>query len=390
MNVGSQTKLLIITTSAVTIKAFLLPDASFFRSKGWRVDAMASGISNCDSCKDSFNNVYDISWSRNPIHPYNFLHAIAQVKSTVVNGCYDIVHVHTPIAAFLTRFALRNVRCKGKPKIIYTAHGFHFHSGGGFLKNNIFLAIERLAGKWTDYLVVINHEDEQAARSLEVIEARRLCYMPGIGVDTSHYSPDKVSVSDIERIRSELHLAPVDKLFLMIAEFNPGKRHIEALRALQKLNRSDVHLAFAGTGPLMARVKQYSQEMGLKNHVHFLGLRNDIRELITSSIAVLLPSEREGLPRSIMEALCLGVPVVGYDIRGVRDLLTEGCGILVPLGNIDAFSEAMRYLMEHTTEALEMGARGKNKMQIYDIKQILALHENLYSAALNDSSSNNT
>lgn len=377
-------KLLIVTTSSVTLKAFLLPFAIFFRAKGWQVDAMASGISNCENCIDAFNHTYDITWSRNPTHPHNFLYAIKKVRTTVIDGDYDIVHVHTPVAAFLTRFALRNLRKKVKTRVIYTTHGFHFHSGGGFLKNHIFLVLERIAGNWTDYLVVINREDEEAVRNFRIVEPGRLCYMPGIGVDTTRYSPDIVTASDIDRIRCELHLDQKDKLLLMIAEFNPGKKHKDALRAVHQLHRAELHVAFAGIGPLMPAVKECTRKLGLGHCVHFLGFRNDISRLIRTSMAVLLPSEREGLPRSVMESLCLSVPVIGSDIRGVRDLLDGGCGIRVPLGDVDALARAIEYLLHHPNEALEMGALGRKRMKTYDIKNILFMHEDLYTEALQE------
>jgi len=374
-----------VSTCSITLKTFLLPYARFFRSKGWIVDAMASGVNDCAGCKEAFDNTYNVTWSRDPIDFQN-LQAVETVRSTVNDGGYDIVHVHTPVASFLTRFALRKNRGKVKIKIIYTAHGFHFHQRGNFLKNYIFVTLERLAGKWTDCLVVINRDDEEAARKLGIIQPHRLFYMPGIGVDTTFYSQDRVAPSDIEKIRNDLKLNSSDKLLLMIAEFNPEKRHIDALKALHLLNRHDVHLAFAGTGPSMRSVKERSKEMDIEKRVHFLGFREDIPQLICASQVVLLPSEREGLPRSVMESQCLGVPVVGYDIRGLRDLLSGGSGVLVPVGDIHALSAAIQSLIENSTAALEMGERGRKQMNIYDIKNIIGLHEKLYETALGDCS----
>lgn len=375
-------KLLQVTTIPVTLRAFLLPVPRHFRAKGWQVDAMASGIQNCPECVEAFDRAHEVCWSRNPLHPRNLWQAARQVRATVLQGEYDLVHVHTPVAAFVTRFALRKMRLRGTPKVIYTAHGFHFHSGGHPLKNNLFLQLEKMAGKWTDILIVINREDEQAARRHHLMPANRVRYVPGVGIDTAQYAPESVSPEETARVRLELGLAQGDVLFLMVAEFNPGKRHADALHAFHRLNRPDVHLAFAGEGRRMAEIEQAVQPLGIRARIHFLGFRHDVPRLLTASVASLLPSEREGLPRSVMESLCMQVPVIGSDIRGVRDLLEDGCGLLHPVGDIHRIAEAMARVLDHPEEALQMGLRGRRKMTQYDTGHILQLHEAIYQEAL--------
>ena len=96
--------------------------------------------------------------------------------------------------------------------------------------------------------------------------------MPGIGVDTEHFNPDAVSELDVERVRLELGLGKQDKLFLMIAGFNSGKRHKDLIRAYANLGRSDTYLAFAGEGPLMNSVMQLTSQLGVQRRVHFWGI----------------------------------------------------------------------------------------------------------------------
>lgn len=322
---------LFIATVPETISGFLLPFAEHFRSLGWRVDGMAQGISDFSECQQGFDRLWDVEWSRNPLDPKNLLVAAPRIQELIAAGQYDIVHVHTPIAAFVTRFALKNKHKQNElsqTSVIYTAHGFHFHQGGNPLKNLIFLTLEKLAGKWTDYLITINHEDETAAKKHQILPQDRIYYTPGIGVDTSIYNSSNVTTPEIAKVRQELRLKEEDTLFLCIAEFTANKRHRYILQALRKLNNTNVHIAFAGDGLLRAEIEKLGTELGLQNQLHFLGFRSDIPVLIRTATAVLLTSKREGLPRSIMEALCLETPVIGTNIRGIRDLLDEGCGLL--------------------------------------------------------------
>lgn len=377
-------RLLFVTTIPGTLRAFLLPFAQHFRAKGWQVDAMAQGISNCPKCLHSFDRVWEIEWSRNPLDPQNLIIAPQQIRKAIAQQDYDIVHVHTPVAAFVTRYALNNLRQQGRPKVIYTAHGFHFYRGGKLLKNLSFLALEKLAGRWTDYLVVINREDESAAKRYGIVPTERVCYTPGIGVDTDYYSPGNVPEAEVVRVRQELGLSPETPLFLSIAEFNPGKRHQDILKALARLGRSEVHLAFAGTGPLMEQMQQLASDLGIKSQVHFLGYRQDVPALIRASTATLLASEREGLPRSVMESLCLEIPVIGTQTRGIRDLLEGNCGLLVNLGDVENLAQAMAGILDRPEEAKMMGKRGRERMKGFEVRQIIKLYEDMYAKALEE------
>jgi glycosyltransferase involved in cell wall biosynthesis len=125
-------------------------------------------------------------------------------------------------------------------------------------------------------------------------------------------------------------------------------------------------------------MKRLAARLGIGDRVHFLGERRDIAALIRASVATVLPSRREGLPRSVMESLSLGVPVIGSDIRGTRDLLADGCGLLVRIGDIEGFAGAMNWVLEHPDEARAMGRRGLAEMEKYDVSCIVRLHEAVY------------
>jgi len=380
--VPAQPKLLIISTIAVTQRAFLLPFARHFRGMGWSVDGMASGISTCCECQSAFNHTYDIEWSRNPFNPKNLTDATARVQEIVQVGKYDIVHVHTPVASFITRLALRKWRYPGKHTVIYTAHGFHFHSRGKSINNLAFLALEKLAGQWTDYLVVINHEDQAAAHRHLIVKPERIRYMPGIGIDLKNYRALNRKSINTTNLWKELNITAEQALFLMIASFDPGKRHRDVLQSLAMLRHKEVVVAFAGMGPLQHQSLEVVHALGIADQVRFLGFREDIPSLITASRAILLPSEREGLPRSVMESMALGTPVIGADARGVRDLLASGAGIIVPVGDPYRLALAMSYLLDYPDSAKQMGEIGQRDIQQYDLSIILSLHEQIYQEAL--------
>lgn len=374
--------LLMVTTIPETLKGFLLPFSSHLRTRGWRVDAMACRISTSLECLQAFDRVWDIEWSCQPLAPKNLLVAPHIIQQVIQQVDYDIVHVHTPMASFFTRYALRNKRKNQRFQVIYTAHGFHFYRGGKPLKNAVFLALEKLAGNWTDYLVVINREDEETAKQYRIISPERVCYMPGIGVDLNYYSPDATSKTEVERVRQELELQPNTQLFLSVAEFTPRKRPQDVLKAFASLNQPNTCLAFVGNGLLMEQMQSLASQLKLENQVRFLGNRQDIPTLMRAAVATVLASEHEGLPRCAMESMCMEIPVIGTNVRGTRDLLTDGCGLLVKVGDIEELATAMAWVLDHPLEACLMGKRGRKRMAFYDINYIIELHENLYIEAM--------
>lgn len=374
--------LLMVTTVPETLQAFLIPLARHFRRLGWRVDAMARDVTQFPKCVAAFHRCRDIPWSRNPLDPRHLFRTAGRVRTAVNEGAYDIVHVHTPVAGFLTRLALRKRKAEAGPRVVYTAHGFHFYRGGPFLKNAVFRGLEKMAGHWTDALVVMNREDDEAARALEIVPADRVRFMPGIGVETEHYRRDSVLSEDVRRLREELKVPSTDELFLMIAELIPRKRHEDVLHALARLPDRNARLLLAGTGPLLEDLRRQATDLGIQDRVHFLGFRRDIPVLLGASRALILASEHEGLPRSVMEAMCMETPVIGVRIRGIEDLLEGGCGFLVEKGDRTGLASAMKQVRDDPKGALDRAARARAKMARYDLKNILELHESLYRDVL--------
>jgi glycosyltransferase involved in cell wall biosynthesis len=376
-------KLLMVTTVPSTLRSFLLPFAAHFRAQGWQVDAMACGISTNPECLQGFDRVWEVKWSRNPLDPRNLLSAPPVIRKIVTREKYDLVHVHTPVAAFVTRYALKDLRKQLKLKVIYTAHGFHFFAGGNPLKNFVFINLEKFAGRWTDYLVTINHEDKKSALNYRLLAAARCRYMPGIGVDLAYYNRQAVSNSAIAQVRQELGLGSRDRLLLSVAEFTARKHHVDAVAAFAKLARTDVHLAFAGTGPLMGQMRQLAVKLGVADRIHFLGIRKDIPLLMSAASANILVSAQEGLPRCVLESLALATPTIGTRIRGTQDLLAGGCGQLVDVGDIDGLVAAMELVLDRPQDAKNMSKLGSERICVYDLDSIVQLHEQLYAEALN-------
>ena len=374
-------RLLYITTIELSVRAGLLPFARYFRANGWEVDAMAKNVTVSPDCAKEFDRLWEVDWSRNPAHPRNLLSAPATVARVVQERQYDLVHVHTPVAAFVSRFALRG-RPAGGPRVVYTAHGFHFHPGGHPLRNRAFEALERMAGHWTDYLVAINNTDFDSARRLSLLPDNRIRLIPGIGIDRQRFSPQSITGAQVRQVRRELQIPDGAAIFTMAAEFIPRKHHRDLLEAFRLLGAVNAVLVLPGSGRDLQKMKDLAETLGIAARVRFPGFRKDMPVLTKASLATILCSEQEGLPLAVIESLSLGVPVIGTDIRGTADLLQPGCGIKVPVGSPVHLAEAMLWMMSNPVSAAAMSALARCSSAPYDQDNILAMHRDLYAEAL--------
>lgn len=387
-------KLLLVTTVSGTLSGFLLPYADHFRNRGWLVDGAAQGVTADEECRGHFDNLWEIEWSRNPWDLGN-LKAVAQIRDIVARNGYDIVHVHTPVAGFVTRLVLGVARetprfrrleegdRRPRPLLVYTAHGFHCHPKASLTEKIFYCALEKLPARYTDALVVMNHEDERLARALRLAGSGRIYYMPGIGIDLNVYSRSNISTGEVVAVRRELSLAHADHLFVIVAALMPGKRHQDAIRALAVTGRSDLHLALAGIGPELGHLQALASSLSVAERVHFLGRRNDVPTLLAAACALILPSVREGLPRSVLEAMAIGTPVIGTRIRGTEELLEQGAGILVEVGDVAGLAHAMQWIVENPGESAALTRRAQKRVRRYALPRLVALHEEVYGHLLN-------
>jgi glycosyltransferase involved in cell wall biosynthesis len=370
--------LLMIATISGTIRHFLLPYAEHFRGLGWRVEAAANGASSDAVLRDAFDAVHELPLSRS-IRDVAGIVRSEQALADVLGSRQDIVHVHTPIAAFLTRYAVSRLPTHLRPAVVYTAHGFHFHGAGRRVTNAAFLTAERVAGRWTDRLVVINDEDEEAARRHRIVPRQHLVRMPGIGIDTAVFAPDAVSPDRAADVRERLEIASDAPLFAVMGELNRNKRQRDAIAALAAMRNTNACLVLLGNGVARAALEATVSELGLEDRVHFLGYQQDVRPVVRASNAVILPSAREGLARSVMEALSLEVPVIASTARGNRELVGSDGGFIFPTGDVAALTAAMDRIAEHPDEAHVMGRRGRERMVVqYDLRVLIGMHEDLY------------
>lgn len=372
---------LFVTTVDITLEAFLLPFADHLRERGWTVDALAAGSTTNERIAPHFDQRLEASWSRNPLSEGS-LRAVRQVRRVVKDGGYDLVWVHTPVAALVTRFALR--RPSTRPAVVYTAHGFHFHKGGHILANAGYRALELAAAEWTDALVTINCEDLGAAQRFDTIDDGRIHLVRGIGVDTDRFRPKAVSRQKAAWVRRKLDIPAKAPLITMVAEFTPNKRHELALAAFERARRADAVLLLVGDGPARERIENDVTGSPIADRVRFAGYREDMDAVLAASDALLLCSAREGLNRSGLEALASGAPVIGTPTRGIADLIGDDeSGWLARSHHPDDLAAAIDAAAADAAQRKARGARARERaVTEFSLAHVLAAYDEIFSQAL--------
>ena len=350
-------------TVAAHYRGFHLPWVKRLRAAGYRVVGIAGDIAGCAVCREAFDAVLEVPFSRSIRSLQQFASAGRQLAAFVERERPALIHFHTPNAAFFGRWGVRKAAPRVGAKVVYTAHGFHFFRGGSVLRNWLFRTAEATAARYTDALLTINGEDRDAAQAFRLRAGGFTVGIHGVGINAERFNPERYVVDAARRrLRSELGISESARVLGMVAEFNPGKRHRDLVAALARCREVGAHVALAGTGPLVDAVRAQAAALGVGDRVHLLGYRKDIPEILAAVDGLAMPSEREGLPTCVMEAMGMGCPVIGADARGTRDLLQPDCGWVHVTGDCDGLAAAIGELFLKPEEAKARAARARERI----------------------------
>jgi glycosyltransferase involved in cell wall biosynthesis len=355
-----------------TLYHFLLPLMRGLRNAGHEVVGACAHGSLTDRIEAEGFRVIDVPIRRsaNPLALWRSYRALRHMLGTEK---FDMVHVHTPVAALVGRLAAWRA---GVPRIVYTAHGFYFHEHMPAAKLGLHIGLEWLAGRTTDLLFTQAEEDAATARRLGL--ARGPIHAIGNGSDPARFRPALPGEIARGDIRAALG-TPADRpVILMVGRLVAEKGYTELIEAMRAVDAElwivGERLASDHADGIAAALATAQSDPPLKARIKLLGYRADVPDLMRAADIFTLPSHREGMPRSITEAMLSGLPVVATDIRGSREEVVDGTtGLLVPLGDIDALGAALARLAADAAMRARLGAAGLARArELYDEAKVVA------------------
>jgi glycosyltransferase involved in cell wall biosynthesis len=320
-------RVLTVTTVPATIDTFLLPHVAALRSAGWDVVLASSGEAT-SRMRQAGLPFASVPLSRHPANLKAHVLALHRLRRLVKDWRVDAIYVHTPIAAAVVRVAVATLSAGRRPAVVYFAHGFHFlDRAQRDLAQRVWYVVERVLSRWTDQLLVINDVDLHSVESWPLARRGHVRKLGGVGFEPSEFDPAQDVPGPGDRPgRAPNSVASGSPTILCVAEFTANKRQEILVEALELL--PEATLVLAGDGPTRRAVQELARVRGVADRVMFTGHVSDVRPLLAEADVMALVSRREGLPRSIMEALCMGVPVAVTETRGSADLARAvGCPV---------------------------------------------------------------
>ena len=315
--------------------------------------------------------IHQIDFMRNPLHPGN-IKAYRQISSLMEHENFQIVHCNTPIGGALGRIAAKRHHVNA---VIYQAHGFHFYQGAPWTSWVLYYPIEKILTRYSDCIITINKEDYELARKqLRPRLSGKVVYVPGIGIDIHRYASTEIEPA---KIKEEYGIPDDAIVAISVGELNRNKNHEIILRSIQSIPH--VHYLIAGIGPLHEKLIMLARELSIADRVHFLGFRTDIPHIFRVSDIFCLPSYREGLSASLMEAMASGLPVICSDIRGNRDLVLSQGGYLINPDDVQGFTSAMNELVSSNMKRAQMGTTNQKIIEAFSINQVVPMMRSIYT-----------
>lgn len=258
------------------------------------------------------NKVFEVPLKRSPLSTSN-ISALSQMKRIIKQHRFHLVHTQTPIASALIRLANSN-----QIPLIYSAHGFHFHSKSNLLNWILFFPIEFLLSFKTDILVTTNKEDFKLAKKF--FHPKRLELIYGVGVDFGRFIYQEKSKQYLQ----QLGISESSKVLVSVGELNKNKNYSVVIQLLaERPELAKVHYVICGEGNYRNDLVQQIHKLGLSNRVHLLGHRQDIPMILAAADLFVFPSKREGFGMALLEAILSDLDFVAFRIRGIVDLVPE-------------------------------------------------------------------
>jgi glycosyltransferase involved in cell wall biosynthesis len=260
----------------------------------------------------------------------------------------DLVHAQNPRAATMAAVGARLAGWRRRPSVLATFHGS--------LPSEYARAARLL--RLADHVVCVSQDLRSEITAAGLPESRSSVIYNAV----EHRQP--VDPLRIAALDTELGLqgAPVAAI---VARIVPQKAHARFIRAARVAadRVPAARFLIVGDGPLRAESEAATRSSRLADRVLFTGMRSDARDLVARTDVLVCSSDWEGMSLAVLEAMEAGTPVLATDVQGMRELLGDGAGEIVPLDDGSALGERMAGLLLDADRRSAMGAAGKKLIE---------------------------
>ncbi|MGH2554327.1 MAG: GNAT family N-acetyltransferase [Actinomycetota bacterium] len=371
MEVTNQFRVAHVTTVDLSLRFLVFRQLTRLRDEGFDVSAIsAPGPWTRDLEQEGIRHIpwphATRSWNpRADILAFRELHGILRGEH------FDLIHTHTPKAGVMGRIA---ARLAGVPCIVNTVHGLYARPEDRARLRIPILALEWSAARFSDLEMYVSREDLDWARRIRLVPRERSLLL-GNGIDLSRFDPAAVPPERVGQLRGELGLPVGTVVVGTVGRLVAEKGYRELFTAASRVRARFPHVRFLAVGDVDPEKPDSLADAEIaqaKGSFVFAGWREDVRDLLALMDVFVLPSRREGLPLSSLEAAAMAKPLVLTDIRGCREVARDGIeALFVPPRSPDGLASAISTLVQDAEmrEQIGQAARARAR-ELFDERTI--------------------
>lgn len=364
-------KILYTASTFSHIVNFHLPYLKWFKDTGFEVHVAAGNGGKLS--EEYADKVIPLNLEKSIASFGNFKLAF-ELSRTISDEKYDIISCHTSLAAFFTRIAI--MLSRHKPSLcVNTVHGYLFDQNTPFLKRLLMLSAEKITARATDLIMVMNECDFDIAKRYRL--GKQIEKIHGMGVNTEKFPP--VCKKNKTDAKAALNLPQDSFVLLCAAEFSKRKNQSMLIKAADKLPEN-VYLVMPGSGAMLDECRHLAEKSPACRRIIFPDYADNIYSYISAADAAVSASRYEGLPFHITEALSAGIPAVVSDVKGNRDLISDGInGFTYPFDDVSAFTEKVKKLIDDISQKKITAEKCSESILPFSLKNVFPEITDIYS-----------
>jgi glycosyltransferase involved in cell wall biosynthesis len=361
---GPMVKIAVAANVPESFRMLLRAQLDAAREAGFDVHCVSGpGAYLAELARDGFPT-HEIPTLTRLVSPKEDAFAVAAFARVFRSERFALVHTHTPKTALLGQLAARIARV---PHVVNTVHGLLGHADVPLARRWALAAIDHVTCLLSTSILSQSREDVETAVAHHMCRAEKIRHL-GQGIDLERFDPARVLADGRVALRERLGL-PADALVIaIVGRFTEEKGYPEFLRVARRLAAARPEVHFLAVGMSLAErdaVDVDPAKHGLAGRLTVLVDRHDMPEIYAAADLVVLPTHREGFPRSLVEAGAMGIPIVSTQIRGCREAVAQGLtGVLVPPGDEVALHDAVVALANDPAKRARMGEVARRRARV--------------------------
>ena len=336
-----------------------------------------SDAASVDDARRRGCRIVDVPSLGRELAPLADLAALRQLVRLIRRERPAIVHTHTSKAGFVGRLAARIARVPG---VIHQPHGHIFYGYYGARRTAFFIALERLAAKWTDRIITLTERGTEEHLARGIGRPEQYVSVPS-GVPTERL---RASAPPRAEARARLGLDPSAFVVMGLGRLIRIKGFDLAVRALPRVSGAipTARLLLVGDGPERPALEALAAALRVADRLRMTGGTTDVASHLAAADAVVMPSRNEGMGRALVEAMALGRPVVATAVGGIPAVIADAeCGRLIAPDDPEALADALVELGRDPGLRRKLGEAGRQRAEAFSTtvadERLLSLYATL-------------